>query len=412
MTIHHPNDRRTAPRTAGTRGFTSVIPRMNGTVDAVVADLKPHLPLYVMRPEQLARTAKEFTALFPGDVMYAVKCNPEKAVLQILYKNGVRSFDAASIEEVRLVAKIAPKAKIYFMHPVKSPEAIREAYAVHGVRAFVLDTKEELYKILQNTDLAGDLELFVRMALPKNSEAQIDFSAKFGVLPEDAIELLQQCRAVASKLGLSFHVGTQSTNPAVYAKAIDTAAGVVMKSGVKIDVLDVGGGFPVSYPGLEHPPLAQYMKVIAQAVKDSGLEGIPLICEPGRALVAASVSLVVRVEQRRGDLLYLNDGTYGGLYDASQWAGGLRYPVRMIRKGGEDAIVHPGLTAFSFAGPTCDSLDMMEGPFMLPADIRTGDWIEISNAGAYSQGLRSNFNGFGRALTVALYERSGAELPL
>jgi ornithine decarboxylase len=409
MKIHHPNDRRTAPRNAGARAFSTLIPRMTGTVDDIVADLKPHQPLYILRPEQLARTAKEFTALFPGDVMYAVKCNPEKAVLQILYKNGVRSFDAASIEEVRQVAKIAPKAKIYFMHPVKSPEAIREAYTVHGVRAFVLDTQEELYKILQNTDLAADLELFVRLVLPKNDEAMVDFSSKFGVLPEGAVELLRQCRAVASRLGLCFHVGTQSTNPTVYAKAIDTAAGVIMRSGVKVDVLDLGGGFPVSYPGREHPPLAQYMKVIAEAVKDSRLEGIPLICEPGRALVAASVSLVVRVEQRRGDLLYLNDGTYGGLYDASHWAGGLRYPVRMIRKG---AMAHPTLTPFRFAGPTCDSLDMMEGPFMLPADIKTGDWIEISNAGAYSQGLRSNFNGFGRSLTVALFERSGAELPV
>ena len=408
MTTYPQNNRTTGIRTPG-RGFSSAALRFTGSVDDLVAELKPAQPLYVLRPEQLARTAKEFAALFPGDVMYAVKCNPEKIVLQTLYKNGVRSFDVASIEEVRLVTKIAPKAKLYFMHPVKAPEAIREAYAVHGVRAFVLDTQEELYKILQETDLAPDLELFVRVALPKNNEALTDFSSKFGVLPEGAALLLQQCRPVAARLGVCFHVGTQSTNPDVYARAINVAADVIMKSGVKVDVLDVGGGFPVMYPGMEHPPLARYMKSIAEAMKRCGLQDLPLLCEPGRALVAAPVSLVVRVEQRRGDLLYLNDGTYGGLFDAARWSG-LRYPVRVVRKG-EDVACSETIP-FRFAGPTCDSLDMMDGPFHLPADVRTGDWIEICNAGAYSRGLRSNFNGFGRSQTVALYERSGAELPL
>lgn len=402
----YPQNNRTQTARVPARGFSSSTPRFTGGIDDLVAEMKPVQPLYVLRPEQLARTAKEFTALFPGEVMYAVKCNPEKAVLQTLYKNGVKSFDVASIEEVRLAAKVAPKAKLYFMHPVKAPESIREAYAVHGVRAFVLDTQEELYKILQETDLAPDLELFVRLALPKNREALTDFSSKFGALPEDAMQLLQKCRPVAAKLGLSFHVGTQTTNPAVYARAIDTAMDVILKSGVKLDMLDVGGGFPVSYAGMAHPPLAQYMKTIAFAFKRCGLRDVQLLCEPGRALVAGSVSLVVRVEQRRGDLLYLNDGTYGGLFDAARWSG-LRYPVRLIGGSG-----NTGVEPFRFAGPTCDSLDMMDGPFELPADIKTGDWIEIGNAGAYSRGLRSNFNGFGQAQTVALYDRSGAELPL
>lgn len=408
-TYQHNNNHASPVRATSARGgFQSVAPRFTGSADELVASLKPAQPLYVLRPELLARAAKEFTSLFPGEVMYAVKCNPERTVLQTLYKNGVKSFDVASIEEARLARRAAPKAKLYFMHPVKSPEAIREAYAVHGVRAFVLDTQEELYKILQETDLAPDLELFVRLSLPKNGSAAIDFRAKFGVLPEDAPVLLQKCRPVAAKLGICFHVGTQTVNPGVYARAVNIAADVMMKSGVTVDVLDVGGGFPATYPGqAAPPPLTQFMKSITGALKKCGLSGIPLLAEPGRALVANSTSLVVRVEQRRGDLLYINDGTYGGLFDAGRWLN-LRYPVRMIRPAGESSAE---ILPFRFAGPTCDSLDMMAGPFDLPADIKTGDWIEIGNTGAYSRGLRGNFNGFGGSQTVALYERSGAELP-
>lgn len=410
MTIHSQNNRTSSFRAETRNRVPSLsIAQFTGSVDDLVSELKPQHPLYVLRPQVLAQTARDFAALFPGDVMYAVKCNPEKAVLQTLYKNGIKSFDVASIEEVRLTAKAAPKARLYFMHPVKSPEAIREAYEVHGVRAFVLDTQEELFKILRETDLAHDLELFVRMALPKNSSAAIDFRTKFGAMPDDVVLLLQQCRPVAARLGVCFHVGTQTMNPSVYARAINIAAGVIAKSGVKVDVLDVGGGFPVSYPGQAAPPsTAQYIKAIVGAIKKCGLSGMPLLSEPGRALVAGSTSLVVRVEQRRSDLLYINDGTYGGLFDAGRWLN-LRYPVRMIRGNGE--LHHDETLPFRLAGPTCDALDMMAGPFDLPADIRTGDWIEIGNAGAYSRGLRGNFNGFGKSAAIALYEPSGAELP-
>jgi len=389
------------------RSFAASTRRFTGSIEDLVATLKPQHPLYVLRPEDLARTAREFTDLFPGDVMYATKCNPEKIVLQTLYKSGVKSFDVASIEETRLAAQAAPKAKLYFMHPVKSPEAIREAYEVHGVRAFVLDTQEELYKILQQTNFASDLELFVRMSAPKNGDASIDFSSKFGAAPDDTALLLQQCRPVAVRLGLCFHVGTQTISPAPYVLAINMAATVIGKSGVKIDFLDIGGGFPATYPGQTTPsPLPQFMKSIVNALKKCGLSKIPLLAEPGRALVANSTTLVVRVEQRRDDLLYINDGTYGGLFDAGPTLN-QRFPVRLIRWEG---VQHPQTLPFRMTGPTCDALDMMAGPFELSTDIKTGDWIEIGNAGAYSRGLRGNFNGFGESKMVALYERSSADV--
>lgn len=396
-----------APKTATTQkrksGFPSAPLRHAGTVADIVESHRPEIPLYIIRPDDLAAKAREFLDIFPGEALYAVKCNPEKTVLQTLHKAGVRSFDVASIEEARLVARAAPKAKMYFMHPVKSPEAIREAYYKHGVRAFVLDTQEELYKILRETDLAPDLELFVRLALPKNGKAAIDFSSKFGAAPEEAARLLKLSRAVAARLGLCFHVGTQTMDPGAYERGIAAAASVIAASGIAIDVLDIGGGFPVAYPDQIPPSLGTYMKAIAQGLRRYKLDKIPLLAEPGRALVAAAGSLVVRVEQRRGDLLYINDGTYGGLFDAGAPLN-TRFPVRRVDMSGSQER-SARLIPFRFAGPTCDSLDMMPGPFMLPDDIKTGDYIEIGNMGAYSASMRSNFNGFGRSALVALYDQ-------
>lgn len=381
-------------------------PVHGGTVDALVAAMRPDVPLYVMRPDVLAETARDFVRQFPGEVMYAVKCNPDRLVLQTLYKNGVKAFDVASIEEVRAVRKVAPKAKPYFMHPVKSPEAIREAYNVHGVRAFVLDTVDELYKILNATRLAADLELFVRLALPKNDTALVDFSGKFGATPEQAAILLQKCRMVAPRVGLSFHVGTQTLEPLAYDRALGTAARVIDESGVYIDALDVGGGFPVQYPDSNPPPLAAFMDAIRAAAMKHGLAGIPLLCEPGRALVATCASLVVRVEQRRGSVLYLNDGTYGGLLEGGPLLR-VRFPVRAVRAGRTGGKGQP-MMDFSFMGPTCDSVDTMPGPFTLPADMKEGQWIEVGCMGAYGVVTRTNFNGFGRVRTVVLHEKTKA----
>lgn len=378
------------------RNFVAPNHPYTGEVADVVRQLAPVNPLYLLWPERVAENARQFLTQFPGETVYATKCNPDKTVIQTMYRAGVRAFDVASIGEVRLIRKLAPKAKLYFMHTVKSPEAIAEAYKVHGVRAFVLDSMDELYKIMRATDLAQDLELFVRMALPKNSKALIDFSSKFGALPYDAAELLKACRPVATRLGLCLHVGTQCTDPAAYKRAIKVASRVLRASKVSIDVLDVGGGFPVEYPGAQPlPPFSDFVDTITAALKAEKMEGTPLMCEPGRALVATAGSLVVRVEARKGNLLYLNDGTYGGLFDAGAQVRA-RYAVKAISGNGMPRR-EADLVPYRFAGPTCDSIDMMKGPFMLPADIVAGDWIEIQTMGAYSQVLRTNFNEFGPA---------------
>lgn len=373
-------------------------PVFAGTVDELVAQRRPAIPVHILRPERLRRQAASFVALFPGTVMYAIKSNPDDSFLRALFEEGVRTFDVASIAEVRRVRNAVPGGHLYFMNPIKSREAIREAYVVHGVSAFVLDSADELRKIVEETGNAGDLELFVRLALPKNDAAQ-DFSTKFGVRPDAAVALLREARAVSAKLGISFHVGTQCLEPGAYARAIRIAADVAAKAGVQLDAMDVGGGFPTLLdPAAPPPPLEAYMDAISAARRDCGLDGIDFLCEPGRCLSAPATSLVVRVEARKGDLLHINDGTYGSLFEAGPSIG-LSYPARMIRPGGAASRKKQG---FRLAGPTCDSVDMMNGPFILPADIREGDWIELDGLGAYGIASRTDFNGFGQSLTYRL----------
>jgi ornithine decarboxylase len=368
-------------------------PKTSVTLDQAVARMRPSRPLYALWPQQIERTARRFQAAFPGRTLYAVKSNPHKGVLRHLWKAGLRAFDVASIEEVRAVRRALPDAELFFMHPVKSAEAIREAYHIHGVRNFVLDTEEELYKIVRETDLAADLTLFVRVALPKTDKASIDLSRKFGADPETAVELLKRSRPVAATLGLCFHVGSQMTDKSVYGFAVAVAADVIRASEVTVDCLDIGGGFPVPYAGEVVPSIEACIETAMEVIEKEGLDHMQLLCEPGRAMVAEAGALVVRVEQRRGDLLYLNDGTYGGLFDGGALLK-TRFPVRAVRPG---ARLSRDQAEFRFAGPTCDSLDMMEGPFALPADIATGDYIVVGNTGAYSATLRTDFNGFGKA---------------
>ena len=374
------------------------MPVYTGSIDDIVTALRPALPLYLLRPERLGENAHQFLTQFPGTTMYAVKCNPDKAVLQTLIRAGIRAFDCASIEEVRLIRKLAPRAKIFYMHPVKAREAIREAYHLHGVRTFVLDCVEELYKIMQETDLAPDLELFVRVAIPKGTGAAINLSGKFGASVEDSADLLQRCRPVCARLGVSFHVGSQCIKTERYALAIRLAAQAIKASGVAVDCLDVGGGFPVNYPSMPIPPFADYMDAIRQSVARHKLAHLDLLCEPGRAMVANGATVVVRVEQRKGTCLHLNDGTYGTLFEMGP-SSDFILPHRMIRPIQKTSGID---VPFTLAGPTCDSLDMMKGPFLLPDDIREGDFIVIDNIGAYGTSSGTRFNGFGKVMTGIL----------
>ena len=373
-------------------------------VDDLVAVERPEEPMHCLRPAAIFAAARAFVSGFPGETLYAVKCNPEPAVLRALWAGGVRRFDCASAAEVSLVRSMFPEAGIHFMHPVKARSAIRGAWGRHGVRDFVLDSAEELAKILAETGGTGaadDLGLVVRLALPKG-EAVHDLSGKFGAAPAEAAALLRVARPHAARLGVSFHVGSQCVEPLAWRRALALVGEVIREAGVPVEVVDVGGGFPVAYPGVEPPALGAFFAEIEAGFEALGLpEGTTLWAEPGRALVAAGGSVVVQVQHRRGNALYLNDGVYGALSDAGP--PGFVFPVRLIRPDAPPPSA--ALRDFSLFGPTCDSADRMRGPFPLPEDVREGDWIEIGQLGAYGACLRTGFNGFDRARIVEVRDR-------
>jgi ornithine decarboxylase len=360
---------------------------------AAIAKQRPAEPVTLLRPHAAHRAARFFVEKFPGRSLYAVKANPSPELLRVLWDAGVTHYDVASIGEVRLVQQTLPGATLCFMHPVKAEEAIAEAYFEHGVRTFSLDTVEELDKIVRATARDGvpasDLNLLVRIRV-SSDHAKLSLASKFGADPRDISTLLFAARQAADALGVCFHVGSQAMTPAAYAEAMTRVRDAIVEAAVTVDIVDVGGGFPSSYPGMEPPPLETYFAVIHQAFEALPISySAELWCEPGRALCAEYASVLVRVEKRRGDELYINDGAYGALFDAAHI--GWRYPVRLVRD--EDSHVRP--MEFSFYGPTCDDLDHMAGPFELPADVGPGDYIEVGMLGAYGCAMRTQFNGFG-----------------
>lgn len=365
------------------------------SVSDVVKRLRPVAPVYCFRESAVRAAASRFVSSFPGKILYAVKTNPDDSVLRLLRKSGISSFDVASLAEIKLVRQVFPEADLCFMHPVKSRESIEAAYFTHGVRDFSLDTSDELEKIIAATNGAADLGLHMRLGIP-NPHAGLDLSGKFGVAPAEAPELLRLISGYAHRVGVCFHVGSQCMHPSSYGSAIRLVSQISRSAGVLLNVVDIGGGFPSTYPGMEPPELSTYFSTIHKNLRDTGFaEDCEVWCEPGRALVAESASVLVRVELRKGQNLYLNDGTYGSLFDAGY--PGFVFPTKLIRPDEEQSTE---MSEFSFYGPTCDSLDFMKGPFCLPSDIREGDYIEIGQLGAYSSTLRTRFNGFHEMKTV------------
>ena len=358
-------------------------------VNEIVNTLKPDYPVYCIRPESIKTSVDFFKKSFPGSILYAVKTNPDEKILKNIISNKIDSFDVASINEIKLIKRLKPDAKLYFMHTVKTRENIEEAYFKLGVRDFALDTKDELQKILEATKQAKDINLYVRIAI-SNEHAEIDLSRKFGALPSEALGLVRLCKEHAKKLGISFHVGSQCMHKISFSKAITEVGNIIKKTKIIPDIINVGGGFPSIYPDLRPEPLINYIEEIKLSLQKLRLPIMPeLICEPGRAIVAESGSTIVKVILRKKQKLYINDGTYGTLFDAG--VPNFVFPSKMISSG---RVQSKKLTAFSFFGPTCDSLDYMKGPFLLPNNIKEGDYIELGQLGAYGLTFRTQFNGF------------------
>lgn len=359
------------------------------SVDDMVAALRPAHPVFCLRPALLRDAAKRFVEAFPGRVLYAVKCNPHPWVLSALHDGGVSNFDTASLPEIDSVKSLFPDANAYFHHPVKSREAIRRAYREYGVRQFTIDHPAELEKLVDECD-GGDLEIEVRFATPPGF-ATFDLSTKFGATPQHAVSLL---RAVADKgltPTLAFHVGSQCTSPEAYRIALLLAGQILDAADLPVASLNVGGGFPTAYPNAATSPLETYFAEIEAGVRLLELpDDCQLLCEPGRALVADGVSLVVQVDLRKDHVLYVNDGIYGSLSEMVH--GKADFAVRVVRPGGSASA--PNELQFTVFGPTCDANDMLPFTWILPDDVREGDWIEVSQVGAYSNALATHFNGF------------------
>jgi len=361
------------------------------SVEDLVNQLKPEKPVYCIRKKSVFSASSFFQKNFPGDILYAVKTNPHPLVIKTLLESGIKQFDVASVEEIEQVRKYSRTAKCSYMHTIKSPESIRKAYFKFGVKTFSLDTKEELIKIIKNTENAKDLELFVRVAV-SNEHAEIDLSKKFGALNSEALGLLRLAKQYGEKVGLSFHVGSQCMHPISYAKGITEIGNIIKKTKITPDYINVGGGFPTIYPDLIPHNLMEYFGEIKKGLENLKFEKMPkIICEPGRALVAESGSTIVRVNLRKKQKLYINDGTYGTLFDAG--TPNIVYPSKMIKEN-SSKIISKKMTAFNFYGPTCDSMDYMKGPFVLPNNIKENDYIELGQLGAYGLTFRTQFNGF------------------
>ena len=361
------------------------------SVDKIISQLKPEKPVYCIRKNSIRSATKYFIKNFPGKILYAVKTNPHPIVIKSIIDSGVEQFDVASIEEIKSIRNFSKSAKCSYMHTVKSRESIREAYFNYGVKTFSLDTKDELIKIIESTNSAKDLELFVRVAV-SNEHAEIDLSKKFGALNSEAVGLLRLAKHHAKKVGLSFHVGSQCMHPISYSKGINEIGNIIKKTKILPDYINVGGGFPTIYPDLIPQSMDNYFNEIKKGLVNLKLEKLPeIICEPGRALVAESGSTIVRVNLRKKQKLYINDGTYGTLFDAG--TPNIVFPSKMI-KNNSNKIISKKLTAFDFFGPTCDSMDYMKGPFLLPNNIKENDYIELGQLGAYGLTFRTQFNGY------------------
>jgi ornithine decarboxylase len=363
-------------------------------VGELIRTRRPSEPVYCLYPHVVRDIAGQFLTGFPGDVLYAVKSNPSLPLLDALYDSGVRHFDTASLQEIRLIKGRFPDARCYFMAPVRILGASAEAYERWGVRDFVLDSDEELEKILAETG-ARDLTLYVRLKTDVGG-AILELSSKFGAHDLDAVRLLKRVAEAGCRPAIAFHVGSLCLDADAFGRALEICRNVLALANVPIVAVDVGGGFPAPYPGNSAPPLSLFFDRIKTAAKTLNLGGkARLLCEPGRGLSAHGMSVVTQIIGHRADQLYMNDGIYGSFAEMLIPNSRITYPLRVMRlEEGRVRLVGGQSRPFITYGPTCDSLDVLPHPTDMPADIQTGDFVEFGLIGAYSYANRTEFNGF------------------
>lgn len=365
------------------------------SIEKVIERLRPVEPVYVLFPKRFTVAAKRFLDAFPGDTLYAVKANPAPQVLDLVYGAGIRHFDTASLKEIAIVRERFFDAQCHFMAPVRLPGAAKVAFEKYGVVDYVVDCDFELDKLLAEVPQPKSLRIFVRIATPLGG-AVLELSSKFGTPPAEAARLLKRVAETGAAPCITFHVGSQCLSPFSYAQAVEMARRTAAIAGVRIEALDIGGGFPGPYAGNDVPPYHWYFDTIRESLAELSDKPIPVLCEPGRALVAEGVSLITQVVLRKGDKLYINDGIYGSFDELTLPGWNADYPVRVFTLDAKSrALALPGdHRPFRVYGPTCDTLDVLPRPLMLAESIAPGDFIVFDAIGAYSIAVRTNFNGF------------------
>ena len=373
------------------RAASSGMPDEFCNTQHVLQRLKPENPVYLFKRRHLAKRALNFQVAFPGRVSYAVKANTRSRVLRTLIKQGIVDFDVASIAEIRRLMALDSSLRLHFNNPVKADASIKSAYRDYRVRSFALDDARELEKILQSCVDPAQLMLSVRFKLGQH-QAAFDFGSKFGATPVQAAELLKSIHKAGAKAALTFHPGSQCTDPNEYRRYIFAAAQISARAKVSLAQLNVGGGFPEYYANTSLAPRDQYFKTIKRAVHEAFSGRVPeLICEPGRAMVASSISLLCRVIHVREEarIVFINDGVYGGLQEQNLTDFSL--PIKIWRN--ESQLINDH-TAYTVFGPTCDPSDRLPRELKLPVDLRTGDYLEFALVGSYGSATATTFNGF------------------
>jgi ornithine decarboxylase len=363
-------------------------------------------PLFVIDHDALRRNYRQFRRYLPRvQIYYAVKANPDPAIVRTLYKEG-SSFDVASMPEFMIVHENIQSLpakerqdwiwdKIIYANPTKPTETLEELNRYKPLVTF--DNLEEIRKIKKHAPNAG---LALRLKVP-NTGAMVELSSKFGASPGEAVDLILEAdREGLVVEGISFHVGSQTTNFENYVQALNLTAAVFKEAGdrgyTKMNLIDIGGGFPAPYDA-SVKPLRDLARVVNAEIERLFPPDIQILAEPGRFLVASAgyaVSKVIGKAVRDGKACYyINDGVYhtysGVIFDHC------KYPVRAFKKGATQIC--------SVFGPTCDALDVVSMAENLP-DLERGDFVYSENIGAYSHASATHFNGFPPAQVVHVNE--------
>ncbi len=363
--------------------------------DIYVTRMQPDQPVLCFAPDVLQATARRFIDGFAGLVTYAVKANDDPAVLANLVAAGIEAFDVASPAEMARVRAVKGDAVLHYHNPVRSGAEIA-AGVRYGIASWSVDCPQELAKLAE-VPRAGT-EIAVRLRLPVTGAAY-DFGEKFGADPEAAVMLLQEAQAMGFAVSLTFHPGTQCADPEAWAVYVEAAAEVAARAGVRLRRLNVGGGFAAHRAGAA-PDIEAIFVRIHEALQVFGADRPALVCEPGRAMVSEAFTAVFRVKAlRRDGAVFLNDGIYGAL---AEWRD-IGAPGRIRVRAPEGAVREGALCDRVVFGPTCDSLDRLPEPLVLPRDMAEGDYLLVSGMGAYTAAIATGFNGYGRhdVVTVA-----------